>query len=69
MARKQEYSVIIKIEADVTQWVSEEEFDEMSDEDIIELTQSDLDELLDKARWLVIRTGGSQPSRDDEDDN
>ena len=45
------------IEKDISEWVTPEDFAEMSDEDIIEMCGNDMPELLDNAEWKIIRGG------------
>lgn len=59
---------MIMVEADVSGWASDDEFDEMSDEDILEMAQDDVEELLDKARWRVVRLVGGKPIMVDDED-
>lgn len=41
-------------------WGTDEELSEMHDEEIIDLTEEDLDAFLEGARWSVKRTGGAR---------
>lgn len=51
----------------MTTWFSEEELEELSDDDILEVIQGDVDELLDKAQWTLVRDGLDRAADEDDD--